>query len=164
MKSIGVLQAWEVKDRQSSLSLLKSNSNAKNTQTSVNIRTKPGKAHKEVLGEGTPVKVVVTKHLKRPSDLKADKPVKAVGTLGTGGKKQRRSCAAVQKLPLALRTLYHGRTWRKVEPGEKELDCDPGWEKEHMVLRFADIIDLNEGERAVMANWNRFFVTIHSAC
>ena len=159
------MQAWEVKDRrQFSLSLLKSDSKAKNTQTSVNIRTKPGKAHKEVLGEGTPVKVVVTKHLKRPSDLKADKPVKAVGTLGTGGKKQRRSCAAVQKLPLALRTLYHGRTWRKVEPGEKELDCDPGWEKEHMVLRFADIIDLNEGERAVMANWNRFFVTIHSAC
>ena len=116
MKSMIVfLQALEVKDRrQFSLSLLKSDSKAKNTQTSVNIRTKPGKAHKEVLGERTPVKVVVTKHLKRPSDLKADKPV---GTLGTGGKKQRRSCAAVQKLPLALRTLYHGRTWRKVEPG-----------------------------------------------
>ena len=40
--------------------------------------------------------------------------------------------------------------------GEKELDCDPGWEKEHMVHRFADIIDLNEGERAVMAKWNSF--------
>ena len=40
--------------------------------------------------------------------------------------------------------------------GEKEVDCDPRWEREHMVLRLADIVDLNNGERALMAVWNRY--------
>ena len=35
------------------------------------------------------------------------------------------------------------------------MDCDPRWEREHMVLRLADIVDLNNGERALMAVWNR---------
>ena len=36
------------------------------------------------------------------------------------------------------------------------MDCDPTWEREHMVLRLAEIVDLNNGERALMAVWNRY--------
>ena len=36
------------------------------------------------------------------------------------------------------------------------MDCDTSWEKEHMMLRLEDIVDLNEGERALMAVWNRY--------
>ena len=36
------------------------------------------------------------------------------------------------------------------------MDCDLRWEKEHMMLRLADIVDLNNGERALMAVWNRY--------
>ena len=31
------------------------------------------------------------------------------------------------------------------------MDCDPRWEREHMVLRLAEIVDLNNGEKALMA-------------
>ena len=40
--------------------------------------------------------------------------------------------------------------------GEKDVDCDQGWEWEHMVQRLAEIVDLNNGERALMAVWNRY--------
>ena len=40
--------------------------------------------------------------------------------------------------------------------GEKVVDCDQGWEWEHMVQRLAEIVDLNNGERALMAVWNRY--------
>ena len=36
------------------------------------------------------------------------------------------------------------------------MDCDTRWEKEHMKLRLADIVDLNNGERNLMAMWNSF--------
>ena len=60
------------------------------------------------------------------------------------------------------------------------MECDPRWEREHMVqrlalefrtkmfdflillnLRLADIVDLNSGERALMAAWNRYCNTLH---
>ena len=40
--------------------------------------------------------------------------------------------------------------------GESEVDCDPTWNGEHMVRRLEEIIDLNTGEKALMAMWNRY--------
>ena len=36
------------------------------------------------------------------------------------------------------------------------MDCDPTWNGERMVRRLEEIIDLNTGERALMATWNRY--------
>ena len=108
------MQAWDLEDLQP-LGFVKSDPSPQNTQSKPVL----GNANKDTIGEGTPMKkatAVVTKHLKRrKSDLTADKPVEALGTLGN--KKQRRSFP-VQRLPLDSRTLYHGRTWLKVGPGE----------------------------------------------
>ena len=40
--------------------------------------------------------------------------------------------------------------------GESEVDCDPTWNGERMVRRLEEIIDLNTGEKALMAIWNRY--------
>ena len=36
------------------------------------------------------------------------------------------------------------------------MDCDPTWNEKHMVRRLEEIIDLNTGEKALMAMWNRY--------
>lgn len=101
------VQAWDLEDRQP-LGFAKSDPSPKNTQSKPVL----GNANKDTIGEGTPMKkgvVVVTKHLKRrKSDLTADKPVV----------KKERGSLPVQRLPFESRTLYHGRTWLKVGPGE----------------------------------------------
>ena len=93
---------------------------AKSDPSLQNTQSKPvlGNANKDTISEGTPMKkgaVVVTKHLKRrTSDLTVDKPVETMGTQ----KKKERVSFPVQRLPFDSRTLYHGRTWLKVGPGE----------------------------------------------
>ena len=108
------VQAWDLEDRQP-LGFAKSDPSPKNTQSKPVL----GNANKDTIGEGTPMKkgvVVVTKHLKRrKSDLTADKPVEASGTLKV---KKERGSIPVQRLPFESRTLYHGRTWLKVGPGK----------------------------------------------
>jgi len=144
-------KVWDLEDLQS-LGFAKSDPSLQNTQSKPVL----GNVNKDTISEGTPMKkgaVVVTKHLKRrTSDLTVDKPVETMGTQ----KKKERVSFPVQRLPFDSRTLYHGRTWLKVGPGEQEVDCDPRWEREHMVRRLAEIVDLNKGERALMAAWNSF--------
>ena len=112
--SLCTAQVWDLEDRQP-LGFAKSDPSPKNTQSKPVL----GNANKDTIGEGTPMKkgaVVVTKHLKRrKSDLTADKPVEALGTLK---KKKERGSLPIQRLPFDSRTLYHGRTWLKVGPGE----------------------------------------------
>jgi len=145
-------KAWDLEDLQS-VGFLKSDPSPQNTQSKPVLEN----TNMDIIDGETPMKKgvgVVTKHLKRRKvDVTVDKSVEAKRT--PRNKKERRSFP-VQRLPLESRTLYHGRTWLKVGLGEKEVDCDSRWEKEHMMLRLADIVDLNNGERALMAVWNSF--------
>merc|ERR1719495_2155970 len=73
-----------------------------------------------------------------------------------GKKRKRTSPGDINCAPTSPGKLYHGRTWLPVGEGESEVDCDPTWNGEHMVRRLEEIIDLNTGEKALMAMWNSF--------